>query len=114
MVQNGMRGEDAWRGNGRRGVGLYVNMWDMETRVAGKSLDLTVTLVIGVRIWGYSRDTSYVPCRDVRTGFITGKPCMNPIRYSLWAYIMENLYRPCCDVRIWVMTGALNLFGHIR
>lgn len=25
-----MRGEDAWRGNGRRGVGLYVNMWDME------------------------------------------------------------------------------------
>lgn len=23
-------GEDAWRGDGRRGVGLYVNMWDME------------------------------------------------------------------------------------
>lgn len=62
--------------------------------------------------WGYSRDTSYVPYRDVRTGFVTGKPCMNPIRYSLWAYIMENLYRPCCDVRIWVMTGTLNLFGH--
>lgn len=30
MVQNGMRGEDAWRGDKRRGVGLYVNMWDME------------------------------------------------------------------------------------
>lgn len=58
--------------------------------------------------WGYSRDTSYVPYRDVRTGFVTGKPCMNPIRYSLWAYIMENLYRPCCDVRILVMTGTLN------
>lgn len=44
-----MRGEDAWRGDRRRGVGLYVNMWGMK-RVAGKSLDLTVTLVIGNRI----------------------------------------------------------------
>ena len=71
-----------------------------EKRVAGKSLDLTVTLFIGDRIWGYSWNTSYEPCCDIRTGIITGKPCMNPIRYSLWAYIMENLYRPCCDVRI--------------
>ena len=67
---------------------------------------------IGNRIWGYSRDTSYEPCCDIRTGFITGNPCMNPIRYLLWAYIMETLYRPCRDVRIWVMTGTLNLFGH--
>ena len=89
-------GEEAWE--------LYVNMWDMEKgwlQVFG--LD-SHPFYWGSH-WGYSRDTSYVPCRDVRTGFITGKPCMNPIRYSLWAYIMENLYRPCCDVRIWVMTG---------
>ena len=105
-------GCDVWRGDRRRGVGVVRKHVGYGKRVAGKSLDLTVTLVIGNRIWGYSRDTSYVPCRDVRTGFITGKPCMNPIRYSLWAYIMENLYRPCCDVRIWVMTGTLNLFGH--
>lgn len=82
MVQNGMRGEDAWRGNGRRGVGVVRKHVGYGKRVAGKSLDLTVTLFIGVRIWGYSRDTSYVPYRDVRTGFITGKPYMNLIAMS--------------------------------
>lgn len=52
---------------------LCLNSWPgYGKRVAGKSLDLTVTLFIGVRIWGYSRDTSYVPCRDVRTGVMTG------------------------------------------
>ena len=30
---------------------LCLNSWGYGKRVAGKSLDLTVTLVIGVRIW---------------------------------------------------------------
>ena len=46
-----MRGEDAWRGNGRRGVGVVRKHVGYGKRVAGKSLDLTVTLVIGNRIW---------------------------------------------------------------
>ena len=69
-----------------------------EKRVAGKSLDLTVTLVIGDRIWGYSWDTSYGPCCDVRTGIITGKPCMNPI--AMFAFGLSRV--------------NLDLFGHIR
>lgn len=53
-----------------------------EKRVAGKSLDLTVTLVIGDRIWSYSWDTLYEPCCDARTRVVTGKP--EPIRsYSV-------------------------------
>lgn len=96
-------GEEAWE--------LYVNRWDMK-KGGWQVFGLDSHPFYWGSHWGYSRDTSYVPCRYVRTGFITGKPCMNPIRYSFWAYIMENLYRPCCDVRIWVMTGTLNLFGH--
>lgn len=45
-----MRGEDAWRGNGRRGVGVVRKHVGYGKRVAGKSLDLTVTLSIGNRI----------------------------------------------------------------
>ena len=66
-------GEEAWVV--RKHVGH-------EKRVAGKSLDLTVTLVIGNRIWGYSWDTSYEPCRDVRIWVMTGKPRMDIVAMS--------------------------------
>lgn len=45
-----MRGEDAWRGDRRRGVGVVRKHVGYGKRVAGKSLDLTVTLVIGNHI----------------------------------------------------------------
>ena len=70
-------GCDVWRGDRRRGVGVVRKHVGYGKRVAGKSLDLTVTLVIWDRIWGYSWETSYGPCCDVRTGIITGKPCMD-------------------------------------
>lgn len=48
--------------------------------------------------WGYSWNTSYGPCFDVRTRIITGKPCMNPIAMFALGLLRVNL----------------DLFGHIR
>ena len=53
-------GRDRLRGDGRRGVGVVRKHVGYGKRVAGKSLDLTVTLVIGNRF-----------------GAIVGKPCMD-------------------------------------
>ena len=40
--------------------------------------------------WGYSWNTSYGPCFDVRTRIITGKPCMNPIAmFALGLYFRK-------------------------
>ena len=43
-------GCDVWRGDRRRGVGVVRKHVGYGKRVAGKSLDLTVTLFIGDRI----------------------------------------------------------------
>ena len=43
-------GCDVWRGDRRRGVGVVRKHVGYGKRVAGKSLDLTVTLVIGNHI----------------------------------------------------------------
>lgn len=43
-------GFDVWRGDRRRGVGVARKHVGYGKRVAGKSLDLTVTLFIGDRI----------------------------------------------------------------
>lgn len=69
-----MRGEGGWRGNGRRGVGVVRKHVGYGKRVAGKSLDLTVTLLSGIAF-----------------GAIVGTPRMNLVAIFALGLKLVNL-----------------------
>lgn len=68
-----MRSGAAWRGGRQRGVGLYVNMWNMN-KGGWQVFGLDSHPCYWGTHWGYCWNTLYEPCCDVRTRVVTGKP----------------------------------------